>query len=159
MVRLAKEGDVVGYRALISGEPYAASAAVLEDATICFVPKTTFLNLLRESASFNLQVMQLLCHDLERSEQRELSLARKPVKDRLAEALMMLREFYGLEEDGMTIKGSLTREDLANIVGTATETIIRLLSEFKDKKIIELDHKKIKILNQQALLRIVHVYD
>ena len=81
------------------------------------------------------------------------------MKDRLAEALMMLREFYGLEEDGMTIKGSLTREDLANIVGTATETIIRLLSEFKDKKIIELDHKKIKILNQQALLRIVHVYD
>ncbi len=159
IVRLAKEGDVVGYRALISGEPYSASAAVLEDATICFIPKAAFLSLLAESASLNLQVMQLLCHDLSSAEEREFSLARKPVRARLAESLMMLRRFYGLEDDGMTIKGSLTREDLANIVGTATETIIRLLYELRARKIIELDKKRIKILNEQALLKIIGVYD
>lgn len=159
VVRLAKDGDVVGYRALVSGEPYSASASVLEEAAICFIPKDSFLSLLKESASFNARVMQLLCHDLATAEQRELSLAQRPVKERLAETLLMFKEFYGVEKDGVTLKGKLTREDLANMVGTATETIIRLLSELNAKKIIELDQKKIKILDTPALLRITHVYD
>ncbi len=159
ITRLAKEGDVVGYRSLISGEPYSASAAVMEDATICFIPKNAFLNLLKDSQSFNMHVMELLAQDLRKAEQRELSLAQKPVKERLAEALLMLKEFFGTEVDGSTIKGTLTREDIANIVGTATETVIRLLSELKGRNIIELEGKKIKILNYQALLRITHVFD
>ena len=159
IVRMAKDGDVVGYRSLISGTPYAASAEVLEEATICFIPKSTFLNMLKESPSFNARVMELLCHDLATAEQRELSLAQQSVKERLAETLLMLKEFYGLEDDGVTLKGTLTREDFANIVGTATETIIRLLSEFKAKGIIELDKKKIKVLNSSALLRITHIFD
>lgn len=159
VVRLAKEGDVVGYRSLISGEPYSASAEVIEDAAICFIPKNTFLDLLKESPSFNLKVIDLLALDLKRAEQKELSLAQKPVRERLAEALLMLKEFFGFEEDNTTIKGNFTREDLANIVGTATETIIRLLSELKKKKIIELKGKKIRITDHQALLRITHIYD
>ncbi len=159
IVRLAKEGDVVGYRSLISGEPYSASAEVLEEAAICFIPKNSFLSLLEESSSFNMRVMELLAHDLKTAEQKELSLAQKPVKERLVEMLLMLKEFFGVEEDNVTIKNTLSREELANIVGTATETIIRLLSELKDKKIIELEDKKIKILKHQALLRITHVYD
>jgi len=159
IVRLAKEGDVVGYRSLISGKPYSASAEILEDAAICFIPKITFLNLLRDSSSFNAQVMNLLCHDLATAEQQQLSLAQASVKERLAETLLILKEFYGVEEDGVTIKGSLTRENLANIVGTATETVIRVLSELSTKEIIGLDRKKIKILNPTALLRITHVYD
>ena len=159
IVRLAKDGDVVGYRSLISGEPYGASAETLEDATICFIPKTTFLTLLTDSSSFNARVMELLCHDLATAEQRQLSLAQASVKERLAETLLMLKEFYGVEKDGVTIRGSLTRENLANIVGTATETVIRVLSELSTKEIIGLDRKKIRILNPTALLRITHVYD
>ena len=159
IVRLAKDGDVVGYRSLISGTAYNASAEVMNDAAICFIPKSAFLNLIKESSSFNARVMDLLCHDLATAEQRELSLAQRSVKERLAEALLMLREFYGVEDDGKTLKGILTREDLANIVGTATETVIRLLSELNANNTIELDHKKIKILNPSALLHIIHVYD
>ena len=159
LVRLAKEGDVVGYRSLISGEPYSASAAVLEDAAICFVPKNSFFSLLKESSSFNMRVIELLAHDLKTAEQKELSLAQKPVKERLVEALLVLKEFYGVEEDGVTLRGTLTREEIASIVGTATETIIRMLSELKEKTIIELEGKKIKILDLQALLKITHVYD
>ena len=159
IVRLAKEGDVVGYRALIGGEPYSASAAVLEDAAICFIPKSTFLNLLKESTSFNARVMQLLCHDLAKAEQRELSLAQRSVKERLAETLLMLKEFFGVEDDGETLRGALTREDLANMVGTATETVIRLLSELNRKKIIGLDRKRIRIISPTALLQITHVFD
>jgi CRP/FNR family transcriptional regulator len=159
VVRLAKDGDVVGYRALISGQPYAASAAVLEDATICFIPKETFLSLIKDSITFNARVMELLCHDLATAEQRELSLAQRSVKERLAETLLMLREFYGVEEDGKTIKGTFSREVLANLVGTATESIIRTLSEFKKKNLIELEQKSIRIPNPSALLRIIHVFD
>lgn len=159
IVRLAKDGDVVGYRAMISGESYSASAAVLEDATICFIPKSSFLDLLKESSTFNTRVMELLCHDLSSAERKEISLAQKPVKQRLAETLFLLKEFYGTEADGMTLKGSLTREEIANIVGTATETVIRLLSELNSKKIISLENRKIKISNPQALLRTAKVYD
>ncbi|MBI1803752.1 MAG: Crp/Fnr family transcriptional regulator [Ignavibacteriae bacterium] len=159
IVRLAKDGDVVGYRSLISGQPYSASAAVTDDAAICFIPKDTFLSLLKESDSFNARVMEILCHDIATAEQRQLSLAQRSVKERLAETLLMLKEFYGVEDDGVTIKGTFTREDLASMLGTATETVIRLLSEFNKKKIIELDHKKIRIANSSALLRITHVFD
>ncbi len=159
ILRLAKEGDVVGYRSLISGEPYAASAAVLEDASICFIPRDTFYGLLKESPPFNMQVMALLARELRSAEDKEISLAQKPVKERLAETLLMLREFFGVEQDGATIKTPLTREDLSNIVGTATETVIRLLSDLREKNIIELEGRKIKILNQHALLRITHVFD
>lgn len=159
IIRLAKEGDVVGYRSLISGEPYSASAQVLDDATICFIPKSTFLNLLKDSSSFNARVMELLCRNLATAEQQELSLAQRSVKERLAETLLMLKEFYGLDYDGVTLSGSLTREDLANMVGTATETVIRILSEFSSKGIVGLDRKKIKILNPSALLRITHIID
>ena len=159
IVRLAKEGDVVGYRSLIGGGPYSASATVLEDAAICFIPKDTFLSLVKDSTSFSARVMGILCHDIAASEQRQLSLAQRSVKERLAETLLMLKEFYGVEDDGVTIKGMFTREDLANMVGTATETVIRLLSEFNKKKIIELDYKKIRIPDSSALLRITHVFD
>ena len=159
VIRLAKQGDVVGYRSLISGGAYSASAAVLEDAAICFIPKSTFLSLLKECSSFNARVMEVLCHDLATAEQRELSFAQRSVKERLAETLLMLKEFYGVEADGVTLRGAPNREDLANMVGTATETVIRLLSDFKKRNIIELDLKKIRIVNPGALLRITRVFD
>ena len=159
IVRLVKDGDVAGYRSLISGEPYSASAEVIEESAICFIPKVSFFNLLKESSSFNARMMALLCHDLATAEKRELSLAQRSVKERLAETLLMLKEFYGFEGDGVTLKGSLSRGDLANMIGTSTETVIRFLSELNKKGIIRLDQKKIGILDLGALLRITHVYD
>lgn len=159
IVRLAKEGDVAGYRSLISGEPYTASAEVIEESAICFIPKVSFFNLLRESSSFNARMMALLCHDLATAENRELSLAQRSVRERLAETLLMLKEFYGLESDGVTLKGMVSRSDLANMIGTSPETVIRFLSEWKDKGIIGLDQKKLSLLNSGALLRITHVFD
>lgn len=159
IVRLAREGDVLGYRALLTGEPYSATAEVLEDATICFVPKDAFLTLLKKNSALSMRVIQLLGRDLAKAEKKELSLSRKSVRERLAETLLMLKEFFGTEEDRATIKGSLSREDLANIAGTATETVIRLLSELKDERIIELSGKKIKILDHSALIKTAHPVD
>jgi CRP/FNR family transcriptional regulator len=136
-----------------------ASASVLEDAAICFIPKDAFLSLLRESPAFSMHMMGFLARDLKKAEQGELSLAQETVKERLAETLMILKEFFGVEEDGSTIKTNMTREEIASIVGTATETVIRLLSEFRRRKLIALDGKHIKILNPDSLRRMTRIFD
>lgn len=159
IVRLAKEGDILGYRSLISGEVYNASAEAIEDSVLCFINRKSFFDLLQENSELSTKVMQLLSHDLKSAESRITGLSQKPVRERLAETLLTLKEFYGVEADGATINATLTREDIANIVGTATETAIRLLSEFKNEKVIELAGKKIKILNSDKLVKIANVYD
>src|SRR4030095_2811295 len=158
ILRLAKEGDILGYRSLISGEAYSASASVMEDAVVCFIPKSTFFGLLQSNAELSSKMMQLLSHDLKEAETRLTGLAQKPVRERMAEVLLMLNEFYGTDEDG-SIKAAVSREDIANIVGTATETAIRILSDFKSEKLIELKGKKIKIINNPALVKVAHVFD
>jgi CRP-like cAMP-binding protein len=159
IVRLAKEGDILGYRSLISGESYNASATAIEDSVLCYISRKTFFDLLQENSELSSRVMQLLSHDLRTAETRITALAQKPVRERLAETILTLKEFYGTENDGATINATLTREDIANIVGTATETAIRLLSEFKDEKLIDLVGKKIKILNRDKIVKAANVYD
>lgn len=159
ILRLAKEGDIIGYRALISGEAYTASATAIEDSMICFINRKTFFDLMQENSKLSTSVMQLLSHDLKSAESKITGLAQKSVRERLAETLLMLKEFYGVEDDGATINVILTREDIANIVGTATETAIRLLSEFKNEKILELTGKKIKIINNVKLVKAANVND
>ncbi len=158
ILRLAKEGDILGYRSLISGEVYAGTAAVLEDATVCFIPKRTFFDFLNTNARLSTQMMQLLSHDLKKAEERLTGLAQKPVRERMAEALLMLQEFFGTDKNGI-ISTVISREDIANIVGTATETAIRILSEFKNENLIELIGKRIKVINQQGLLKTAHIFD
>jgi CRP/FNR family transcriptional regulator len=159
IVRLVKSGDIMGYRALLGGDKYSASAEVLEDARICHIPKSTFFSLLQSNGSLSLQMMKLLSNDLSMAEHRITDLAQKPVRERVAEALLYMKETYGFEDDGATIGVVLSREDIANIVGTATETVIRLLSEFKSEGVIRLDGKKIAIINQKQLVRLANVYD
>jgi CRP/FNR family transcriptional regulator, polysaccharide utilization system transcription regulator len=157
IVRLVKSGDIMGYRALLSGDKYSASAEVLEDARICHIPRSTFLGLLQQNGNLSMQLMKLLSNDLGVAEHRITELAQKPVRERVAEALLYMKETYGYESDGATIGVVLSREDIANIVGTATETVIRLLSEFKTDGVIRLDGKKIAILNQKQLVRLANV--
>ncbi|MGD1840874.1 MAG: Crp/Fnr family transcriptional regulator [Thermonemataceae bacterium] len=159
IIRLAKEGDVLGYRSLISGESYNATATALEDCSICFIPQDMFLEFLKDSKNLFLQVTQLLADDLKTAENHVAALAQKSVRERVADTILMLSTFYGLEEDSQTIKAILSREDLANLVGTATESVIRMLSEFKNEKLIALPSRKIKILNINKIKEIAHQYD
>jgi CRP/FNR family transcriptional regulator, polysaccharide utilization system transcription regulator len=158
IIRLAKEGDILGYRSLISGETYSATAEVMDDATVCFIPKVQFFNFLKSNSELSEKMMQVLSHDLKDAEKRLTALAQKPVRERVAEAILMLSEFYGEDKDG-TINASILREDIANIVGTATETAIRILSEFKSLNIIDTQSKKIKITSREKLLKAAHVFD
>ena len=103
--------------------------------------------------------MKLLSEDLKEAEHRITELAQKPVRERVAEALLYLHQTYGTEADGQTIGVTMSREDIANIVGTATETTIRLLSEFKHDEVIQLNGKKIAIVNHKKLIKIANVQD
>ncbi len=159
IVRLASTGDVLGYRALIADEPYTASGETLETSRVCFIPKHIFYELLENNLKFNRTMLRLLSNDLKIAERKITNLAYKQVKERLAGAILFLKEKYGLEEDNATLNLSMTRDDLANLVGTATESVIRYLQEMKNEKIIILNKRKIKILNQNALMKVANIYE
>lgn len=159
IVRLLKAGDVLGYRALLSGDRYGSSAVALEDTQVCFIPRELFVNALKNDTGLAFEIMKLLSDELHKAEIKLTHLAQKPVRERLAETLLFIKETYGFEEDGVTLNVRLSREEIANLVGTATESTIRLLSDFKKDGIVELDGRKIKILKLPLLLQTANLQD
>lgn len=157
IVRFAKPGDFLGYRALISDESYTASAAALEECKICLIDRNVFFNLLETDRGFNWKMMQQLGRELREAEDFMTDIAQKTVRERVAEMLLVLRAKYGCEENSKIINASLSREELASYVGTATETLIRLLSEFKSDGVIETSGQKISILHPEKLLKIANI--
>ncbi len=156
ILRFAQPGEYLGYRALIADEPLVATAICVEDAVACFIPKKIFTELIDNVPAIGKDMLRALCHDLGVVEERVQSLAQKSVRERLAETLLFLHATFNMSgpEDDTVIHITLPREDIANIVGTATETVIRLLSEFKQDKLIEFEGKKIKLLNKDKLAKI-----
>ena len=159
IIRLVKAGDILGYRALLSGERYSASAEALEDTQVCFIPRDLFVKILKLDSNLAFEMMKLLSDELHRAEVKLTHLAQKPIRERLAETLLFIKETYGYEPDGVTLNVRLSREDIANLVGTATESAIRLLSEFKKDGMIDLEGKKIKIMQPKELLRTANIQD
>lgn len=159
IIRFAKAGDVIGYRAMLSEEPLSASAASLEnDTTICFIPQDQILSMITQNPNFNFKLLKMLSHELGEAAKVITDLAQKPVRERLAETLLILKNTFDVDNDKI-IQVKLSREELANIVGTATESVIRLLSEFKKDKIIALEGRDIKLLNIPELTRIANVFE
>jgi CRP/FNR family transcriptional regulator len=154
IIYISKPGDFLGYRALLSEEHYGATATVLEDAKICFIPREQFFEVLQRNPVFMRKVVKAICHEMGIMEEKMAELAHKSVRERLAANLLMLKETYGMEGEGSElIDLALSREDLASIVGTATETVIRLLSEFKADGLISFEGKKIRVLNAKKLAK------
>ena len=159
IVRLAADADVVGYRALLSEESYQCGAAALEETTLCYVPRQALKQIMENNVIIYKKMISLLSNDLKNAESKISELAQKPVRERVAETLMVLKNKYGLEADGATLNVVLSREEMANLVGTATESLIRILSDFRKEGIIELDHKKIRIVDFEHLYTTAHLYD
>jgi CRP-like cAMP-binding protein len=156
IIRFAKKGDIIGYRSVISGEPACTTSKVLEDSVICFVYASDLYYLLRKNAEFGIEMLQLACTELGEANDFITDVAQKSVRERLAEVLLSLREDFGLDEDKV-LQIHLTREELANLIGTATESVIRLLSEFKNDQLVGLQGRKIKILDEARLKRIANM--
>jgi len=156
IVRFAKSGDVIGYRSVVSNEPACTTTEVLEDGILCHIPAAILFKLIQGNGNFAMELMKLTCKELGEANSYITDIAQKTVKERLAEILIHLEEEFGKDNSGV-LKISLTREELSNIVGTATESIIRLLSEFKSLGFLELRGRKIKILDKPGLKHIANI--
>lgn len=157
IIYFAKKGNIIGYRSLLSGELACHTAKVLEDAVLCFIPGDALFDLLKKNNQFSIELIQLVCRELGEANSFITDIAQKTVRERLAEVLFILKDTFGVDNESV-LQISLTREELANIVGTATESVIRLLSEFKDDKLIELSGRHIKLLDEKMLKKIANMY-
>lgn len=152
IVKLVKPGELLGQRSMISEEPANLSAVALEDMQVCFIPKKEIMEFFNENNQFSMNVMKTICGDLKEADDHMVNMAQKTVKERLAETLLYLEDTFGKNEDG-TLHIQLSREELAGMIGTATESCIRLLSEMNKNGLIELIGKKIAIIDRNKLKR------
>lgn len=159
ILHLATEGDLMGYRATLSGDIYSCSAVALEKSHICFIPKEVFISLVSANSKLALQVIYLFSDELKKIETNLTKITQRPVKERVAQTLLLLKNKYGLEEDGSTINVVIKREEIANLAGTTRESATRVIYTFQEKKLIELIGKKIKIVNISGLLMEAGVLD
>lgn len=159
IIRLAKSGDTLGYRSLIENTKYTASAVALDDTQACFLPATDFNSLIDSNVKVANDLMKMLAKALGESQERMIHMAMKPVRERLAEALLLLKATYHKTELADLFSIAISREDLAAIVGTAKETVIRFLSEFKEEGIVSSHGSTITILKPDRLLKISQLYD
>jgi CRP/FNR family transcriptional regulator, polysaccharide utilization system transcription regulator len=153
IVKLVKAGELLGQRSMVSDEPANLSAVALEDMEVCFIPKSEILGFFNKNNQFSLGLMKSICGDLKESDLHVVSMAQKTVKNRLAETLIYLQETFGKNADN-TLKIQLSREELAGMTGTATESCIRILSEFNKNGLIELVGKKIAIKDLNKLKKV-----
>lgn len=156
IIRFAKPDDLIGYRSVVSNEPACTTAEIIEESVLCHIPTNILLNLVKTNGNFAVALMKLICKELGEANSYLTDIAQKTVKERLAEILLQLESEFGDDLTGI-LKISLTREELSNIVGTATESIIRLLSEFKNDGLIQLNGRKIKILDKPGLKYIANI--
>lgn len=155
IINLINHGNIIGERSLISNEVSNLSAIALNDMTVCFIPKDEIMKDLEMNTAFSFDVLKTMANSLKSADNLIVDMAQKSVKQRLAESLLNLKEKFGTTNQGV-IDIHLSREDIANIIGTATESAIRLLSELKKKDIIEFKGKDIVIKNEQELEKIAH---
>ncbi|CAN5229392.1 hypothetical protein BH09BAC5_BH09BAC5_12380 [soil metagenome] len=146
---LINEGEFFGYQSLLEDAPYSDTAVALEDSEICVIPKEDFFSLLFNSRDISSAFIRMLSNDVKDKEQRLLQLAYNSVRKRVAQALLQLKEKY--QGDKEIFSMAISREDLANLAGTAPETVIRTLSDFKEEKLIEIKASTITLLNPEKL--------
>lgn len=156
IIRFVKAGDIIAFRSLLSQELACTTAKVIDDAVLCHIPYQTLLFLLQNNWKFSHWMIQILCRELREANDYITDIAQKTVRERLAEVLLLLKDNFDVD-DGNILNIALTREELANMVGTATESVIRLLSEFKQDGLIELKGRKVKFLDVSSLRRLANM--
>ncbi|MCG2794198.1 MAG: Crp/Fnr family transcriptional regulator [Weeksellaceae bacterium] len=156
ILRFCKENDLIGYRSLLCGENFQANAEAMTPMKIQFLPANVFLRLLEVDPKLSYAMLQKIAYELGESANTVTFLAQKTVRERLAEILILLEQKLGTDPEGF-IKIALTREEIANLIGTATESAIRLISEFKQDQLISVEGRNFKILNRDKLIKLGHV--
>lgn len=152
ILRIAGPGDIVGHRSLFSGDRYAATGTVMEDTDVCFFDKTYFFRIVKQDPELAFTLLKKMSNDMGNAESRSVTFIQKSVEERLAEFLLTLGESYGVDENGhIRIDIRLSREEIASIIGTASETVIRSLSLLKAENVIDQQGKVLYIVNRERL--------
>ena len=154
IIRLIRPVQYFGYRAYFAKEPYVSSAAALEASTLGTLPMALVDELIDKNNKLARFFIQELSRNLGGSDAKIVNLTQKHIRGRLAEALMVLKDNYGYEDDNSTLKIYLAREDLANLSNMTTSNAIRTLSGFVSEKLIIVDGRRIKIVNESMLRKI-----
>lgn len=154
IIRVIKPVEYFGYRAFFANQNFVTAAAAFEPSIICKIPMSLIYRFMEQNIALSLFFIKQLSIDLGVSDQRTVSLTQKHIRGRLAEALLFLKDTYGLEEDEATLSIYLSREDLANLSNMTTSNAIRTLSAFANEKLIAIDGKKIKIIEEDKLKKI-----
>ncbi len=153
IVKMVVKGELLGQRSLITGETANLQATALNDMEVCFIPKSEIIKDLQNNSQFSFDVLKSMANDLKEADDIIVNMAQKSVRQRLAETLVYIHDSFGANRDG-TLSVLLSREDFANIVGTATESAIRVLSQFKKERLITAVGKQIKIEDLEGLKRV-----
>ncbi len=154
IVRMAKPIGFIGYRALFAEENHTTTAMALEDSLVCIFNRESLYSVMKANIDMTMRIIKALATELGFTFNRTVTLTQKHIRGRLAEALIFLMDTYGSEDDNVTIKIRLSREDLANLSNMTTSNAIRTLAMFAKDKIIDLQGRKIKILNLPQLQKI-----
>ncbi|NJX14958.1 Crp/Fnr family transcriptional regulator [Tamlana crocina] len=153
IVKMVVKGDLLGQRSLVSVENSNLQATALTDMEVCFIPKSEIINSLQNNPKFSFDVLQEMARDLKEADDFIVNMAQKSVRQRLAETLISIHDSFGVNPD-KSLSVMLSREDYANIVGTATESAIRVLSQFKKEGLVSANGKQIKIEDIEGLKRV-----
>lgn len=154
IIRVIKNKEYFAYRAYFAEENFVTAAAAFEPCTICLIPMPIIVKLIQENAELAMFFIRQLSIDLGISDERTVNLTQKHIRGRLAESLLFLKDTYGLEEDQCTLSIYLSREDLANLSNMTTSNAIRTLSNFATEKLIIIDGRKIKLIDEKRLKKI-----
>jgi CRP-like cAMP-binding protein len=157
IARMVNSAELLGYRALFGEEAYNVSAQTIQDSVICRIDKEAIFTILRRNHYLVFDIMKMLAKELGFVHAKTITLTQKHIRGRLAEALLFLENTYGLEDDKQTLKVKLSREDLANLSNMTTANAIRTLSAFSIERLVELDGRKIKLLDKKSLEQISQI--
>lgn len=155
IVKLATKGHLLGQRSVISNEPANLSAIAVNDMQVCFIPKEGILNTLNSNSNFAVEVLRHMAHDLKEADDVIVNMSQQTVKQRVAEAFLYMKKNFGEDDKGF-LNLTLSREEISNVVGTATESCIRIISEFKKENWLKASGKKLAISNEKALIDLVN---
>ncbi|MBL0108712.1 MAG: Crp/Fnr family transcriptional regulator [Ignavibacteria bacterium] len=153
IMHIASEGELIGYRAILCGDKYTRTAVAMEDPSLCLIPVDIFLSCVKENQKVVFKVFQLFSKELQDAEKKVIDITQRPVIERISQSLLLLKESFGVESDGITLKIVIRRDELASLAGTTRETATRTLFELKSKQIIRLSGKKIQIINYEELFK------
>jgi len=158
IIRFAKKGDILGHMGLGNEAIYPVTTTALEPTIVCYISMAFFESTVQINNTFTYKLMRFFANELQESEKRMRNLVHMPVKGRIAQSFITLKNQFGLNEEGF-INIELTRQDLSSFAGASYETLFKVVNEFADEKLVEFSGKSIRIRNEAGLKKLTDIAD